>query len=200
MEKELIQSDTLLTSHEVGGLIQVNPTSVNKWVEEGLIPAFRTPGGHRRIKAADLLSFLDAHKMPVPREMEALARRRVLLVDDDAKSLKALERTLKKFQQRVQLLTVTNGIDALVQVGAFKPHLVVLDIFMPEIDGLEVCRRLKANPETQGVVVVMTSAQLKPELIRKGQEAGAAHVLPKPLDVNALLNVLGVQPQLAMPA
>jgi len=195
IEKSTIDPDTLLTSHQVGGLIQVNPTSVNKWVEEGLIPAFRTPGGHRRIKAIDLISFLDAHKMPIPRDLEVIARRRLLVVDDDAKMLKALERTSKKYAHRLQMLTVTNGIDALVQVGAFKPHLIVLDVIMPEIDGLEVCRRLKANPETSGITVVVTSAQLKPDIVKKATEAGAAQCLPKPIELTALLQLLGISPQ-----
>src|SRR5688572_1146154 len=117
MEKQEIVSDTLLTSHQVGTLIQVNPTSVNKWIEDGLIPAFRTPGGHRRVRAIDLISFLDAHKMPVPRELSGLARRRLLLVDDDTKLLKSIQRSLKKYAERLDVLTVENGIDALVQVG-----------------------------------------------------------------------------------
>jgi CheY-like chemotaxis protein len=195
MEKPTIDPDTLLTSHQVGGLIQVNPTSVNKWVEEGLIPAFRTPGGHRRIKAIDLIAFLDAHKMPIPRDLEVIARRRLLIVDDDTKMLKALERTAKKYAHRLQVLTVTNGIDALVQVGAFKPHLIVLDVIMPEIDGLEVCRRLKANPETAAIAVVVTSAQLKPDTVKKATEAGAAQCLPKPIELTALFQILGISQQ-----
>ncbi len=193
-----IDPDTLLTSHQVGGLIQVNPTSVNKWVEEGLIPAFRTPGGHRRIKAADLIAFLDAHKMPIPRNLEVISRRRMLVVDDDTKMLKALERTAKKYAHRVQLQTVSNGIDALVLVGSFKPHLIVLDVVMPDIDGLEVCRRLKANPETAGVAVVMTTAHVKADIERKAKEAGATQCLPKPIDLAALLHLLGISPQVVL--
>ena len=66
---KVINPETLLTSHEAGKLIQFNPTSVNKWIEEDRIPAFRTPGGHRRIKASDLVAFLDEHKMPVPEKL-----------------------------------------------------------------------------------------------------------------------------------
>jgi excisionase family DNA binding protein len=192
MIKKDIEPDTLLTSHEVGGLIQVNPTSVNKWVADGLIPAFRTPGGHRRIRASDLISFLDAHKMPIPREIEGIARRRVLIVDDDTKLLKSIERSLKKYSSRINLQTATNGIDALVLVGAFKPHLIVLDVFMPEIDGLEVCRRLKANPDTAHIQVMITSAQPKNDLDKKAKDAGASLYAPKPIDTSTLLTLVGV--------
>lgn len=197
MTKKEIEPDTLLTSHEVGGLIQVNPTSVNKWVADGLIPAFRTPGGHRRIRAIDLVSFLDAHKMPIPREIEGIARRRVLIVDDDQKLLKSMERSLKKYSARMNVHTVTNGIDALIQVGSFKPHLVVLDVLMPEIDGFEVCQRLKSNPETSHIHVLITSAQAKGDVEKKAKEAGASGYSPKPIEAHTLLELLGLQ-QLAV--
>jgi excisionase family DNA binding protein len=192
MEKKEVEPETLLTSHEVGDLIQVNPTSVNKWVADGLIPAFRTPGGHRRIRAVDLVTFLDAHKMPIPRDIEGIAKRRALIVDDDSKLLKAFERSLKKYAQRISVQTTTNGIDALVAVGAFKPHLIVLDVFMPEIDGLEVCRRLKANPETANITVLMTSAQLKADLEKKAKDVGATRYVQKPIDTSLILDLLGL--------
>ncbi len=66
IEPTSITAETYLTSHEAGKLIQSNPSSINKWVKEGLITAHATPGGHRRIKAADFVAFLSAHNMPVP--------------------------------------------------------------------------------------------------------------------------------------
>jgi excisionase family DNA binding protein len=69
MIEQKIHADRLLTSHEVGDLLQVNPSSVKKWVNEGRIAAFRTPGGHRRIRVADLVEFLNRHAMPIPRPL-----------------------------------------------------------------------------------------------------------------------------------
>lgn len=70
-EIENITPDTYLTSHETGKLLQMNPSSINKWVKEKRIECFRTPGGHRRIKAADLVAFLKQHKMPIPARLDA---------------------------------------------------------------------------------------------------------------------------------
>jgi excisionase family DNA binding protein len=61
-----ISASTYLTSHQAAQLIQVNPSSINKWVKERRILAYRTPGGHRRILAADFVAFLTEYKMPVP--------------------------------------------------------------------------------------------------------------------------------------
>jgi excisionase family DNA binding protein len=189
--EQKIEADRLLTSHEVGALLQVNPSSINKWVNEGRLAAFRTPGGHRRIRAADLVVFLDTHKMPIPQLLTGASRRRLLLVDDDKSQLSALARVLKPLHDRLQVQLADNGVDALVQVGSFKPHLIVLDIFMPEIDGLEVCRRLKANPDTSAIDVIVTSGQLSADLEEKAVSAGARRCVAKPFDIKAVLNEMG---------
>lgn len=192
MSYDAIDPDQLLTSTEVGNLLQVNPSSVKKWVNEGHIVAFRTPGGHRRIRAADLVHFLDQHKIPVPKPLQEAGRRRLLVVDDDSAQLKAIGRALKRYAERVDLHLIDNGIDALIRIGATRPHLVVMDVYMPGLDGIEVCRRLKANPETQEVMVVLASARMTGELEAEARAAGARRGLRKPIDVAAILDELGV--------
>lgn len=192
-----IRADSLLTSYQVGALLQVNPSSVNKWVKDGRIPAFRTPGGHRRIRAGDLVAFLNEHKMPIPTSLAQASRRRLLIVDDDQKQLDSLQRLLKPYADRMDVLFVNNGVDALVQVGSFKPHLVVLDVFMPNIDGLEVCRRLKAGGETQGIQVMVATGELTPDVEKKAADAGAKRCLHKPIDLNVVLGELGIPQQAA---
>jgi excisionase family DNA binding protein len=188
-----LNNDNVLTSHQVGELLQVNPSSINKWVNDGLIHAFRTPGGHRRIRVGDLLAFLDKHQMPVPTSLSAAMKQRLLIVDDNTKYVAALKRRLKPYAERLDLEVATNGIDALVQVGAFKPHLLVLDVFMPgEIDGLEVCRRLKASPDTRHIAVLVTTGELTPELEAAARKAGAQRVLAKPIDLGELLEAVGL--------
>lgn len=185
-----IVSDQLLTSSEVGELLQVNPSSVKKWVDDGLLLAFRTPGGHRRIRAADLVLFLVHHSMPIPTDLQDAAKKRLLIVDDEVDQLKALARSLKRFADRVEVTTTSNGIDALVLVGSFQPHVVLLDVYMPGIDGLEVCRRLKKNPSTKDVQVYVVSGSFTSALEQKALEAGAAKCLAKPIDVRNVIALM----------
>lgn len=191
-ESNLIQPESLLTSYQVGGLLQVNPSSVNKWIKDGRIEAFRTPGGHRRIRASDLVAFLTEHSMPIPQDLVEAGKKRLLVVDDEIKQLNAIERLLKPYENRLTLSLVNNGIDALVQVGSFKPHLVLLDVYMDELDGLEVCKRLKENPETTNTKIVIASGQMTDEIKEQGIQAGATLCLPKPVDVHQILNELGM--------
>jgi excisionase family DNA binding protein len=185
-----IVNDQLLTSSEVGELLQVNPSSVKKWVDDGLLLAFRTPGGHRRIRAADLVAFLVRHEMPIPVDLQDASRKRLLIVDDEVDQLKALSRSLKRFSEKVEVVTTSNGIDALVTVGSFHPHAVLLDVYMPGIDGLEVCRRLKKNPVTKDVQVYVVSGSFTSSLEQKALEAGAAKCLSKPLDVRTVVGLM----------
>jgi len=121
---------------------------------------------------------------------DVLERRRVLIVDDDGGQLKALGRFLKRYRERVDLSLVDNGIDAMIAVGATRPHLVVMDVYMPGLDGIEACRRLKDNPETRGTRVILTSGLMSPELEAKALGAGAERAVAKPFDVAAILDEL----------
>ena len=187
-----LRADSLLTSYQVGALLQVNPSSVNKWVKDGRIPAFRTPGGHRRIRAADLVAFLNHHKMPVPAVLHQAARRRLLVADEDPRQLEALVRGLLAHAGQVELHTVGNAVDALVQIGAFRPHLVILDLRMNGSDGLEICRRLHAGQDTRQVDVLIACPELSPTLERQASEAGARACLRKPVPIDVLLGHLGL--------
>ena len=195
MPNRNLNAEHLLTSHEVGSLLQVNPSSVKKWVNDGRITAHRTPGGHRRIRVADLVDFLHRHAMPIPRPLAGASKRRLLVVDDDLMHLRALERRLKPYRTRVEVELIENGIDALVMVGTFKPDLIVLDVYMPEVDGIEVCRRLKLKPETRHIGVIVNTAHMTRQVEDNAVAAGALTCVSKPLDLKVLLEHLGLLQQ-----
>ena len=110
---------------------------------------------------------------------------RVLVVDDDGLQLRAVQRRVRD-NKSVEVTVVDNAIDALLAVGAMKPDLVVMDVFMPGLDGLEACRRIKANADTRDIKVVLASAAMTHDLIASAKSAGAADAVSKPIDVVAL--------------
>ncbi len=175
---------TFLTSREVADLVEVSASTVLGWIEQGLLRCHRTPGGHRRIARDDLASFLRSHSMPLPGGL--LAAPRVLIVDDDAAFARTMSRGLARLWPGVRLEVAGNGIDGLLRIGAFRPSLVLLDVVMPGMDGLEVCRRLKAGAETRGIVVVAVTGRREPAVRAGLLAAGAAGVLEKPLRLEEL--------------
>jgi excisionase family DNA binding protein len=184
-------TDQLYTTHDISRLLQVDPSTVSKWIDRGILMAFRTPGGHRRVRSADLRTFLITHQMPVPEELGS-STVRLLVVDDERQVLDAIKRAFKPYANQVELQTTTSGVEALLLVSEQKPHGMLIDLNMPDIDGIEVCRRIRARKQMEGVrLITMTSAH-SPEVVESSKQAGAVACLPKPLDVQQVLDLFRV--------
>src|SRR4029077_8250526 len=97
------------------------------------------------------------------------------------------------YAEKLEVVTTANGIDALILVGSYKPHYVLLDVVMPGVDGIEVCKRLKKNPETSGITIIIVSGHVTPSVKRRALEAGALRCLDKPIDLEAVMDPLTSQ-------
>ena len=119
----------------------------------------------------------------------------VLAVDDIPLNLLLVQKMLSKFN--FQFRTAANGQQALDAVAAQKPDLILLDLMMPGIDGFEVIRRLRANPETADIQIVILSALTSNEDIIKGFDVGANDFIMKPIIMEKLLTCVVTHLQLA---
>ncbi len=109
--------------------------------------------------------------------------KRILLVDDTPENIDILGEVLKGYKKSVAL----NGEKALKIVRLKKPDLILLDIMMPEMDGFEVCRRLKSDPETADIPVIFITAKNSVEDETRGLELGAVDFIPKPISPPVVL-------------
>jgi two-component system, cell cycle response regulator len=105
---------------------------------------------------------------------------RVLVVDDILANVRLLEAKLTA--EYFDVVTAMNGLDALESIQRTKPDIILLDVMMPGIDGIEVCKRIKADAATQHIPVVMVTALDQPEDRVRGLEAGADDFLTKPVN------------------
>ena len=110
---------------------------------------------------------------------------RILIAEDNPQGLELLEAYLDGTDYEVD--TATDGDETLRKVQAFRPDLILLDIMMPKISGFEVCKKLKAHPATQDIVVLMITALDQPHDIDKAVDAGANDFLTKPINKTELL-------------
>ena len=105
---------------------------------------------------------------------------KILIADDDSVLLKYLSAVLEKYDY--QYTTATNGKEAVEKVKAYSPDLMLLDVMMPEMDGLEVCKKLKDDPRTRHIPVILITGSTDRELRIKGLSVGANDFLTKPID------------------
>ncbi len=118
----------------------------------------------------------------------------VLAVDDIPLNLLLVQKMLSRFNFKMR--TAANGQQALDAVAALKPDLILLDLMMPGIDGFEVIRRLRADPETADIQIVILSALNSNEDVVKGFEVGANDFIMKPIIMEKLLTCVITQMQL----
>ena len=166
------------TTGEIARLCQVTKRTVITWIDGGRLKGFRIPGGrHRRVAARDLAAFMKSHGIP---DLERhLPRRRILVVDDDPDFAGLLGDAL---QDRYDVVTAGTALDAAAQLAEFEPDLVLLDVRLPDVSGLEVCRHFRERrPGARRPAILVMSAYGR-ELSRADlRRSGADAFLPKPV-------------------
>ena len=125
-----------------------------------------------------------------------MSRPRILVVDDQPINVQLLKRKLERSELDVS--TANNGLEALEQVRLHKPDLILLDLMMPDMDGIEVCERLQASSETRSIPVIFVTARTTKENKLEGLAVGAVDYITKPIDLDE--TVARVQTQLRFAA
>lgn len=170
-----------LTTGEIAQACQVTIPTVKRWIREGHLKAFQTAGGHYRITEEEFKRFQAAHR--IPGAIEELPR--VLIIDDDSKLLDVLVEALS-FDTGYKVEAAQDGYEGLIKVGTFHPHLLILDIRMPGLDGFQVCRKVKADPTTHSTKILAVTAYPEGNVRERILEAGADGFLQKPVQLTEL--------------
>lgn len=170
-----------LTVGQAARFLGVAQSTIRKWSDESRVPAFYTPGGHRRYRRTDLEAFL-ARSGPGGRPKEGPL---VLLVDDDEQM-----RTLVRATLELEGYTVREADGAVAGLAAIDeatPALVLLDVMMPHIDGWEMLRRMQERYGVGAVPVVMFSGMADDRAAEEAASRGAQGFVGKPFDLRELV-------------
>jgi len=183
----------VFTTFEAAKLCHVSPLSIINWVNAGRLSAFRTPGGHRRIRREDLVRFMRENGLPLPEQLESgSGRRRLLVVDDDSGIREVLSEHVASRMKPYEVMTAADGFEAGRLVATFRPDVVLLDLRMPGIDGFHICRTIKADPETSGTVVIAMTGYYSPETETRILECGAIRCFAKPVEPSTLFDFIEI--------
>lgn len=178
-----------LTTFQIANMLGVSDQSVANWIDAGQLIAERTPGGHRRVTPGNLIGFLKQQEMQIPDELE-VAPPTILVVDDEPDVIQWFAETLQQNCPDFRVLTAGDGFDAGKIVTAENPDLVILDIYMPGLDGYDVCRRIKSEPQTQSIKIGAITAHPSEQAEQAIVEAGAEAYLTKPVEADHLVQLV----------
>jgi excisionase family DNA binding protein len=183
---EVSVMEEILTVFQASKHCNVSPKTIINWIEAGHIAAYKTVGGHRRIKRPDLEGFMKRQGIPIPEQATASGRKRILIVDDDPIIVETIVQALEEEEYDYEIISAADGFEAGLQVNHFKPHLLILDIMMPDIKGYEVCEKIKESEETKETKIIVLSAYLDDEKFKQMKAHGADLCFSKPLPLPQL--------------
>ena len=169
------------TTGEVAKLCQVTKRTVIKWIDGGRLAGYTIPGSrHRRVTAEALQKFMRASGIP---DHAGVVRPRILIVDDDTDLLELLKDAL---HEEYDVDVASTALDAATRLAAFQPDVILLDIRLPDLSGLQVCRHFQSYKKSRNVPILTMSAyggEIDPHEVRL---SGADAFLPKPLRLSEL--------------
>jgi CheY-like chemotaxis protein len=179
----------------------VSPVTIREWARKGLLQSVSTAGGHRRFMLDQLQQFARAHgiQLESPDSAPGPEPLRVLFVDDDSVFTEYLREIVLAADSRINVKTAMDGFRAGQLTEGFRPNVVALDINMPGIDGIELCRRLRASPVTANTRLIILSGSLSEQNIAAARAAGADAWIEKGASRAEILRVLGVAGALSNP-
>jgi excisionase family DNA binding protein len=176
---------TVFTTGEAAKICKVSQQTIIRCFDSGQLKGFRVPGSRfRRIPREQLYTFMRDNGIPTD-ALES-GKRKVLIVDDDVELVELIADVLER-DGRFEIRSVNNGFDAGMMVKEYHPDLIVLDVMLPDINGKEVCQRVRSDKATQDVRIVCISGMVEEDKIGELKAAGANDFLHKPFEVERLI-------------
>src|SRR5438874_3056319 len=195
-----VRMKTVFTTGEAAKVCKVSQQTIIRCFDNGQLKGFRVPGSRfRRIPREALYKFMKDNGIPT----EALesGKRKVLLVDDDAELVELIHKVLEE-DGRFEVRIASNGFDAGMMVKEYRPDLIVLDVMLPDINGKEVCQRVRADPTLEDVRILCISGMVEDDKIQELRLAGADFFMHKPFEVEKMIDrmctLLEIEPASAM--
>lgn len=179
---------SVYTTGEVAEICKVSQQTVIRCFDSGKLKGFRVPGSRfRRIPREALLQFMKENDIPLD-NLDS-GKRRILVVDDDEAILEMLVELLER-DGRFEVRVARGGYEAGILTQEFQPDAIVLDYKLPDIDGNQVCKIIRANPRFAETRIIIISGVADPDEIAELRSAGADDFLRKPFQIDELISRL----------
>jgi excisionase family DNA binding protein len=190
MNIKIVKNKKAYGTHKIATICHVTPPTIWQWIKEGKLPSFTTGGGHHRVWESDLLAFLKAHNIPIPSQLQNADTLKILIVDDEAPIRKLISRIVKQTWPAAIIIEAKNGFEAGRKITIETPDLAIIDIFLPGINGVEVCSMIKQDQNLKKIKVLAISGKATADIKARIMNAGADEFLAKPFGAAQLVDTL----------
>ncbi len=176
---------TVFTTGEAAKICKVSQQTIIRCFDSGGLKGFRVPGSRfRRIPREHLYAFMKENNIPTD-ALES-GKRKVLVVDDDRDLVELLVDVLER-DGRFETRSVNNGFEAGMTVKDYRPDLIILDVMLPDINGKDVCLRVRNDKSIEAVKISCVSGMVEEDKIEELRRAGANEFLAKPFETERLI-------------
>ena len=187
---------TVFTTGEAAKICKVSQQTIIRCFDSGQLRGFRVPGSRfRRIPRDILFRFMKENGIPTD-ALES-GRRKALIVDDDEELVELIRDALEA-DGRFEIRVANNGFDAGMMVKEYHPDIIVLDVMLPDINGKEVCQRVRSDSNLDDVKIICISGMVEQDKIEDLKASGANEFVQKPFEVELLVDricqLLDVEP------
>ncbi len=176
------------TTLEAAKMLDVSVRTVQLWVEDGKLQGWKTAGGHRRIAVHSVENMLEGQQAaPLKKSSK---KPLILIVEDNPTVMKLYQAAIESWDLPVQVISVENGFLGLMEVGRSRPNLIITDIFMPGMDGLQMIHALYKEVNLDKVKIVVISGLSQEEIQYRGGIPQGIPFYKKPVDLNKLKEIV----------
>ena len=176
----------LLKSNDAAKYLGVSRSSLTNWVKQSLLGSGLTPGGHYRFTVDELDKFAEKRGLRIPKTLNDSGKIKILVIDDDGAFREFIKDALDVFSN-FELREASDGMQGVLLIGTWQPDLVILDLRMPNMNGIDFCRLLRQNEDTEDVKVIITSAHLSAEAKAEILKLSVDVVLEKPVRLGSIV-------------
>jgi len=168
-------------------LLGLSVATVQSLVEKGEIDAWKTLGGHRRIALQSINAYLARHSPQLSRvDTDPKHRLRVLMVEDDENTRELYRCQFEEWDLPVDCTWMPSALEALMDIASMRPDLLITDLSMPGVDGIEMLKALKRNQQLADMQIVVISGLPAEAIEARGGLPLHAHLLQKPINFDWL--------------
>jgi excisionase family DNA binding protein len=176
-----LERDAVITTREAADMLGVSLRSVQQWVEQGALQAYRTVGGHRRVVKASVERLLSQRRS----EVEGRSFR-VFIAEDDPDLVALYQMVIKSWKLPLEISVASDGFRALIEIGSLKPDFLILDLNIPGMDGFALIRTLRGMPDLETTDIVTVSGMSLEDIEAKGGLPESVMLLQKPIPFDQL--------------